>query len=422
MQKLSPFVLCSLLALPVVAQDDVATTAAPKTGPVLVIKTAELEPVMGLGMALGLMQEPPELGEGEHYVLSLDRKGKPALATGSGKIRFFEVTADPSGLMEVYAEQIGEVRGMAQGLGVMTMAQQGIDAQAAMQIVKTIFEFPNQLEQATLVLLTNPEEIELQGLELEFGLTAKVGSECGKIFTALRPGNGAPVLAGAGAAIMDMTMSLDPKGMSTLFQPFLDFGLSFSYPDQEARAQAKEVWAKTVTMYDGGIAFAIGKDMSMNGVYGFLDGPALAELFASEDYAKMMAAQKPNRDLSIEITPDAFTHQGGTFMKMVMTNDGPPNPMFVDDQMVMFTGPVGKYLVMGGTEAKAKAIADAAAAGFERKVLAGGSVFRMKMGVRDFLGALGTVPVDEMPPEFPDDLLLDVVPSGRTVTFKLEMK
>lgn len=56
--------------------------------------------------------DPPELKAGEHYVLTLGDDGEWTCATAAGAVPFLQVHMRPALLMETFAAQVEQARGM----------------------------------------------------------------------------------------------------------------------------------------------------------------------------------------------------------------------------------------------------------------------------------------------------------------------
>jgi hypothetical protein len=304
------------------------------------------------------------------------------------------------------------------------MTQQGMQTKDAVAMVDSMLEFPSQLESATVVLFGNPEDIGESGLELEVGLTAKTGSPFGKFLTDLRPCNlGTPVMPADADAMMTLQLSIDPKGMMALLEPFMEFGLSFTYQDDESRKAARELNDRMLRLFDGGLGWSIGKGMSMSMLAGYADGEALAKMLHSEEYVAMVRSQKM-RDLEVEITPNAFEHRGAKFIRMHLTNEGPPNLMMPDDELRNYYAAVGNHLVVAGSEGQAKKLADAVIdQKAKRTALDDGAVMTMNFRLAQLIESLGdTIGLPPVGDDMPESFSLVVFTSGNRLRFKVRAK
>lgn len=422
MRRPIPLLLTTALALPVLSQEP---TVAGGQRPVLTVKSAESKVICDIAEEFGHMHDLPALEGRSHYVLTVASDRVTAVRTLPGESPFMEIRVDPGGIMDLFADEIGEVKGMAQGLVVMAMTQQGFSAKEATKMVRAAFDFPYLLESATLVLKNDPDEFEFEGIDIEVSITAKPDNELGKTISRLAPSPaGVPLLPAAADKVMDMRFSIDPAAMGPLFDPFIELGLSFSYTDAESRRNAKQVWDDMMKLYDGGFAFTISNTMQMEGLYGFRDPEALAKLVGSEDYLEMMRSQRPSRDIEVEVTAKAFEHRGITFSKMTMYNDGMPNPMMPNDEMHSFFGGLGSYMILGGSAERAKSLADAIAdQKIEREQLDDGAVMAMKMDLRGWFEAVRqSMPIGEAAKKMPREMSMRLIPKGLTLTAEITAK
>ncbi|MCA8950133.1 MAG: hypothetical protein KDE27_11570 [Planctomycetes bacterium] len=412
--------LIAALALPVLpglAQEQTAAAAGPR--PVLTLRSADPYPVSQIAREFGHRQALPALDTGEHYVLTVDPDRAVAVATATGAVRFLEVAVEPGALMELFADEIAKVKGIAQGVGVLAMTQQGMPAKEAAGLVAGIFDFPYLLERAEFVMRSDPSAMETDGLEIEVAVTAKPGNWLAGTVEALRPAaSGCPVLPGSEGRMMAVQVSFDPEALGERCEPLMEFGLSMSYRDEAVRARARALWRRMMQLYDGGLAFAIGEGMCMEGLYGFRDGEELATFVQSPDYVELMRAQQPTAgNVEIELKEDVFEHRGAKFFELVIYNDGPANPMMPDDEMHQFAATLGSYMLMGGTPERAKAIADVVADGaVQREQLADGAVFAMSIGLREWFAALGQGRISAKAERMPARMSIQLTPKGRTLT------
>lgn len=427
MQLIVRSACCGLLTLPLVCQE--APTRAET--PMLVFESADHDFIEDAARSFGLRDGLPMLADDGYYVLSLGGDKKPELAAAVGASGsapgsrfdrvYFELTADPARLMAAYAEEVEDIRRMVQGVVIMAFTPQGFETKDVMRAVKEAFEVPYQIEQFHLVVKGNPDNFEDEGLDLAFSLTAKAGTTVGQLFSATRVGDkGAPVL-GESSSMLDLKLSLDARALPALLAPFMDWSLALSYAP-EAREAARALSVKMINEYDGTMSYGMDAQFGMNGLVGFEDGEAIAEIVDSPEYAAMVRAQQsPVSDIDIEYTPNAFEYEGFHFHKMMMFNDGPPNPMMPDDEMTQIFGAVGNYLLMAGSVEHTKSLADQVRAGkLTRVKLADGAVMTMAMDLRAFMSAMSGLP--DAANDMPTGFKLAVIPRGRTLSFDVSFR
>lgn len=411
------FLLLATLAFPVLAQD----TAAPKPqGPLLVVKSAQPDVAMGLSMSLGSMDEVPELAAGSHYVITMGRDKQTTVTTAPGAVGFMEVTADPTGLMAAFADEVQQGRAMAQGMAGLALAELGTEPKDIAEMITGVFEFPNQLTKLTLVITGDPENVRETGMDVTLGLEAKADSAFAKMMAQLNPcTQGAPVLVGDNA--MDMQMSIAPRSLQTLFAPMMDLILNMTFGAGEETKAARDLYRSWMDQYDGGLAFSFGEKGGMDILIGVLDGAKMAATLGSDDYIKMLGSQFANsRTMEMKVEPNALDYRGSKFHKMVTEMDGPPNPMMPDGKMTMFQGAVGNYVIVGGGEAATKAMADSVAEGkVKRSTLAGGAVMVMNMSMAKMAEMSGG---GELPGDAPETMSMAIVPQGKDLVVKVHLK
>ncbi len=399
------------------ASDAAGATRASQ--PALVLRTAERGPVLGFGHAFDLVGGLPELEPGQHWVAAVDSDRRVTVRAASGQVGHLVLEVDPGATMELFADEIGEVRGLVQGFGVLAMTQYGMKAPDAVKLFKSVFEFPYTLESARVAVLSDPQDYEDNGFELECSITAKAGSAFGGLLTKIKPSAlGAPQLSADPGRVMECRIAVAPESLDALLGPFLEFGLAFGFPDAEARAEAAKMSRAMMAMYDGGLVVGFDQNMRMAALYGFRAGQSPAELIASEDYQRMIAAQDLGRNVEIEVERDAMEHAGVKFTRMSLYNEGPPNPMMPNDEMHQFIGGTGDLLVVGGSKAIACDLVERVAAGQgRRKPLEDGAIASFRMDLRRMIGAMGQA-IPKLGPgakEIPGDVVVRTFVADRTI-------
>lgn len=401
------------------------TTAVAASSP-LVLKTSNGEFAREMLRKFG--GDKTELQEGEMLVLTLDDGGKPQVKVEQGNAGLMQVQAQPARLMEVFGEKIDEARQMAQGMGTFILSQQGLQPAEAIKIIQGVFDFPTQIETASLVVRGDPEAPE-QGFDGELALDAKSGTWLGKFVDALTPNEaGAPVLEQSGA-MMTAALACKLEDMSMLtpfFEVFSSMGGTGKTPEQRE---------KNIHYMKAGFEAADGTGAlswnpasgGMQIISGLADPDAIKQLWGDADYRKFSEAQaRMNPAVEVESDFNAFTHSGVQVMKLVMTMDdnGQPNPMFKDGKAETYTGIADKFMVMsmfGVGDDGIKQLIDAAVGGkVKREALSAGVLGKLSIKLTELVDHMsdGQAPTDEMP----ENLGLEVGRTGNSLTLKFKAK
>jgi len=393
-----------LLTLPAFAQEPAPKTTTAASGPVLVLKTSESQLAETAAMmAFGHMDELPEPPADGHYVLTLGSDKKLSVTTGAGDVGLM---VEPGPLMDAYAQEIEDGLPMVRGAMTVGLQQGGFTAKEAAGFFKELLAFPRQLAKVSLRVTGDPEAIADEGMDVVLDVDGKAGSTFAGVVEKLTPSSqGAPSLAGAGG-LMQMQMSLSPEGLTALFAPMRDLVVGFMANGDERRERTAVIYDGWMSLYDGGLSMTFGEGMRGRMLIGVLDGDKLRALMASAEYLEMLQNQRvPNRDVEIEVTPDAFEHRGVKMMRS-RTTGLEPNPMMPDGKMETHLGVVGSYVAMalGGDESDAKALVDAVSdQKVSRAPLADGALLRFVVDLRGFMemALAGTgmagAPRDDMP-------------------------
>jgi hypothetical protein len=399
------------LALPLCGQDEVKTVA-PTQGPVLVLKTSQAELASMMAMNLGFEEELPDVADGGHYVLSLGADRKIKVETAAGDAGLLDLSGDPAGLMELFAEEMESYKPMVQGTLSLVLQEQGVTAKDVAAFTKSLFEFPKQMQRLSLVVTGDPEDPLTDGIDVKFSLEPKAGSGFATFASAMQPSSqGVPMLA-AGKNMMEMQFALAPDNLASLLGPIVDWSVGLTNQGEEQRKLAFAMVEQMMKLYDGGMSVAFNDKMQGNCLIGVLDGEKLRELVSSDDYLTMMKGQKlANRNLEMEVTPNAFEHRGLKVLKSKVTGEE-PNPMMPDGSMESFFAAVGNYmtLTIGGGEANAKALIDAVAdQKVKRQPIANGAVMAMVINIHSLMALTQ--------PEMADMDMEGQVPNAATITF-----
>ena len=419
--------LLAALALPVLAQETttkpVATTAA--AGPVLVLKTNQMQLAMMLAMSFEHMEDMPELADGSHYVVSLGADRKIAVATATGDVGMVDVTADPGALMDLFAEQVEQAKPMVRGTMTLALQSQGMKPKDIADLVDGIFAFPKQMAQLRLQVVGDPENPKEKGIDVTLGMEPKAGAAFAGFVEGMKPSAaGVPALP-MGKPAIAMQMSLEPASLAKAFAPFRDLAIGMTNQGAEQQAKALAMYDEMITLFDGAFAMAVDGKFQGGMLMGFQDAAKVEQLMGSEAYLDMMKGQQlANRDMEMEITPNAFEHRGKKVMKSKVS--GEPNPMMPKGTMESFAAAIGNYMAisLGGGEGDAKSLFDAVADDkVKRAPIAGGAVMRVQVDMRAIVAIaqeqMGGGEIDE---EMPEGMTMTLGKAGKSLQFQLHIQ
>lgn len=408
------------LGLSLPAQETTAVASSP-----LVFKTSNGELASNLMRKFGGEQQ--ELPEGQMLVLTLDDGGKPQVRVEQGDAGLISLQAQPARLMEVFADKIDETRQMAQGMGTFILSQQGLQPAEAIKIIQGLFDFPTQIETATLIVRGDPEAPE-QGFDGELAMNPKSGTWLGKFVDSLKVNAaGAPVLEQSGA-MMTGALACQMTDIS-LLSPFFDvFSSMGGAKSAEERTKNAKYMKVGFDAADGTGALSWNPASGgMQIISGLSDPGAVKEMWGDPDYLKWAEAQaRSNPAVEVESDFNALTHRGVQVMKMVMTMDdnGQPNPLFKDGRAETYTGIADRFMVMsmfGTGDEGIKHLIDTALEGnVKRQQLGDGVVGKLSVKVTELVDHMsdGQAPTDEMP----ESVALELGRKGAGLTLKFKAK
>lgn len=400
--RIAPLLLA--LSAPVSAQD--TTTAPPKLearkaqGSALVVKTNSREVATGMAEGLEVEGELPEAKEGSHYVVTLDDGGKAKVTVATGAAGYMELAAKPGALMEIFADKIEQVRGMAQGMGTMALSQSGMKPKDAVKLIQAIFDFPKQIDSFELKMPKDPEHAKKDGMDIDMHLTAVAGTGFAEFMSALQPnGQGAPTVASDG--LMEMAFSAEGKGLAKACMPFLTMiAPMMAKTDAELKSMLS-VSEKMMNLFDGSMAIGFTGD-GMQMVAGLTDSKAYTDLIATPEYKAMMKMGTPMAE--VEVTEKAFEHRSISVMKTVTKGkDGaelPPNPLFGEGPIESHAAVAENYMLVnvGGKDGAIKSLIDQAVdKKMKRTPLSNNALMTMNMNVAKFAEKMGGSPDEEAP-------------------------
>lgn len=401
--------------LPVLAQESTpAPTTTAAAGPVLVVKTADVEAAESFAMmAFGHMEPLPAPPDGGHYVLSLDADKKLAVTTAGGAVGLFELTCDPGALMDVYAAEIEDTIPLVRGAMTMAMQQSGMTTKQAFALVQDMLAFPRQLAKVALRVDGDPEAME-EGLDVVLDLDGKPGSAFATAVEKLEPNAAGVPKVGNGDSVMDLRFGVAPEGLQAMFAPMRDWAVGLMAQDEEGKARAAAMYDKWMGLYDGSIAMSLEEGMRMRMLIGVRDGDELRAELGSEEYLAMVQNQRTlGRDVEVEVTPNAAEHRGVQLLRSRVTGME-DNPMAPDGTLDTWLGAAGNWFVMaiGGGKDAATGLIDAVADDkIVRAALPGSALMDVRLDFGAFLAMAG--PQAGMPPgAMPESMTMQLTRTG----------
>jgi hypothetical protein len=416
------FVALGALALPLAAQDAAVATA---TGSPVVLKTSSPELANRL-LQRHAKQEPKKLESGQMLVLTLDDGGQPQVAVEQGDAGLMQLQARPARLMEVYADKINEIRGMAQGMGTFVLSQQGIQAKDAISIIHAVFDFPNQIDSATLIVTGNPEEPQ-EGFDGSLTLTAKPETWFGRLIDAVQPEpSGAPKLEQSGA-VMSAALAVKCADHS-VFKPILDVFAGMGSKTAEEKVKHEKYVDLSFKSADGTMAFAWNPASGgMQIVSGLADPDAVRKMWDDPDYQKWSEAQaRSNPMVEVEADFDAFQHRDVKVGKTLLTMEdtGMPNPLFKDGKAETYMAIAGKYTLLsmfGSSDEAIKQMIDGALDGkIGRKALGTDVLGMMSIKAAELADQMSEGRANSE--EIPENIDVTLGRSGKSLTLKFHAK
>ncbi len=422
--RITMLLFSSVLAAPLAAQGGGTTAAPAATGPLLTLATDHLGIVRGLTRVFGPIDLPAELAAGSHYVVTLTGEAQPVGAVQSGSVGLLQIHANPAGLLRRFASDIDGMKTMFRGVASIGLTQQGMSAKDVARLVDDILAFPAQIEDVSLVATGDPDHLG-DGVDVAQRATARADTSFAQFVQHLEPGSqGVPELPLV-PGMLAMRLSLEPTDLAALLAPLLDWTLALSFPAGDARVAAGKVIGQMTQLYDGGCSVSIGAAGGMNMLVGLTDAAAAGALFTSDDYLAVLRSQRsPRRDLEIEVTPNALEYRGVHFVATHISSDGPPNPMLPNGESTAYSGSVGQFFILGGSEVATRQIADAAA---DRKIqrvpLADGAVMAIDVRIDAMLESMRAL-LPKLPhgDDVPAHFGLRLGRSGRTLLIGVHVR
>ena len=374
------------------AQDETKTAKTEKTkaaSPAIVLETSEMMIAMGLLDQFGSDDKLPDLGEKEHYVLTVMSDKTASVKKSDTKVGWVEVTLHPPALMELFKDEIDANWDMASGGAIMVMTQQmGLTTKNAAEVMKAVRGFPNQIKTITIGLSSNPQT-EFKGMKAALSITPVADSWMGKLVRNLRPNSqGMPRLAGKDALIRVGT-AIEPEGLNTFAKPFLELIAGIGAKNKKERERNLILYTKLANAQDGSF-YAVGNPFNggLRTAGGVRDAKGLAEMVHSPDYGKLVETTGNLSPLvETEYQPVAFKHREVSVAKTTVTTDI-DTPLQPAGDRITFTAVAGDFMIstIGLKQDETKKLIDSALdQKIKRSPLPGNSLFFMDIQLMDLL-------------------------------------
>lgn len=399
--------LARTLALTGLAAASTALAPLAAQGSPLIVRTNQERLAYRMVDQMGNGGDLPELGQGQSWQVALDDGGTAVATAVDGDVGMIEIEAQPAALMKIFAAQVGQAQGMAQGMASFGLGQAGIPARDAVKIVRAAFDLPMQIDRLTLKVVGDPKAPE-QGMQIDVGLTPKADTWLASLVGAMQPtGKGAPAVGNPGAGLQ-MQVDADLGKMADVMEPFNAFMAGIGADSKEIAATREKMLADYWAALGQGMAVSWDFGGSgMEALMGVAQGDILEQLVQSEAYrewAQAMSSMAPG--VEVEVTPAAMTHRGVKVLRSVtiLDEDAPPNPMMPDGEMTAYSGVAGGYLVAltGGEAGDVKALIDRAIDGkVTLEKLPANTFARAHLKLAEMMDVMtqGMVPAGEVPEE-----------------------
>ena len=419
---LTAFSALALVAAPSVAQD---TTA----GSALTIRTTDTNVARSALRMFESSAELPTPGDGGCIVLSLDDGGQMTARAGEGS-NWLQIDADPSILMQIFAPQIQQARGMAQMVGGMQLAQAGMDFETVNKVVGAVFEFPNQIGalRITMPKEANPEN----GVDLTVDMTPVADTWFDKLVkNAKQTGQGIPTIDAA-SPLATMFLDVDLTALETQLQPLMDFGMAFMGATGEGEdAEAMKTMSRQMTQQWVGTAMMTwDASNGMRALSGVKDSAKLAEMMDDPLYEKIAKASgEMAGNAEVEFTRAAFEHRGVKVVSNKVIYDDPSQmPLSEDGTMQQYVAAAGNTMVMtmfgGGKDAISGLIDLALDEQAKRTKLPKGTMMTVGLNMAEMLDTMSQS--GQVPPgaadEAPEKVDISLSKGGNKLTLKVFAK
>ncbi len=357
------------LATPLQAQDAVATKSVEQ----LVVKTTDER--IASRMTEG--EDPAPLKDGEHYVLTMSDEGDFTCTTAVGKVPFLAIDMRPALLMETFAEQVEQARGMAGMAASMGAANSPVKPEDMTKMVESFFDFPKQIDTVSLVI----ERDQQKNYDAHAELVPIAKTAFATTMAAMRSsGKGAPQLDNAGGAMV-MALDVDSAAAKTVVEPFMTWSMGLIGQADPAFAK---LFAANWAQMDGTGVFSVGAGQ-MRMLFGSLDPTKLKQLIFSEEWLALQRSMKSGPGFEMKVTRDKVGDLD--VLRSEGTIEG-ENPIFKDGKISGYTAVAGDYMAVdmnGGQPAFEALVATLTAGKVKRAPLTGSAFMTMQMRLADLL-------------------------------------
>jgi len=417
--------LAETLAAAPLPQDRPETETAAPDSP-LVIKTAfdDVASELTDGDLFESDGDLPELGDGEHYVLTLDGDAVMQIATARGAAPLIDIYARPEELMDLFAEQMAPARQRIQGVAVFMMGQAGVKVSEAVKAVRAALDLPLQIDVVKVSVQGDPDRPR-EGYAAAVEITPIEDTWLAGFVGALSQSeDGAPFVDRTGS-VMTVAMGVEIEPMSVL-EPILGFLGAFGAKSRADVAKYREFVRASFECSTGnvGVAWRAGGG-GLQMLTELRDTERMGQLLADPDYQRWVElSAKSNPGVPAEFDPGAFEHRGVTVAKSTIAVDAPVStPIFEDGEMDTFMALAGDYYVqclLGAAEGDTKRMIDAVLdQRVERARLPGTALATVTMRVAELIDHVvgGMVPVGDLPRVVEAEL----GKAGRALTFHLRI-
>lgn len=365
----------------------------------LVVKTTQADFAERLLRQSG--QELPEIGAGEHYVLTMSGESGFAAGKGSGAVAFVEVEAQPKVLMELFADQVDQARRTAKMMSGMMAASSPATPVDMAKLVDAMFDFPMQIE--TLTLRVEGEEQKGWDAHAEFLPVAKsyLESMAQGLETS---GKGVPRL---GDGVFTMGFDLAPKALTAGMGAFTS--LIMAKVPEEDRGTLRRLLDEQMAACDGTMAMSM-RENNVSMVLGCSDAAAMGKLLTGGDWAKLQkafVAAMPDAEVKVETT------KIGDLDVVHTVGDLGSGSAFTEGGKIDGFATVANNLLVSVVNGGQKAFEDLAqraiAGTLQRSPLARGAIVTMGMHLADMMAMSG----QEAPEGLPDTVNVDLAKKGK---------
>ncbi len=385
-----------LLALAPVAQET-------SSGSALTIRTTDSRMARNAMRSFDSPSEMPVIEAGQAIVLTLDDGGQMVASKGEAK-GWLHVVARPPALMQTFATQIQQGRGMAQMMAGMGLGEAGFDSKQINTMIDAAFSFPEQIETLEVHLAEEPED----GADVHVSLVPVADSWLGGMVAALAPNpRGVKQLDNDGAMV-EGAISVDMPKLAPSLLPMMKFFSAMGARNDEEKAQSAKIAESSMSKLAGTMSFQWSLDTGLESIAGVLDPAGLQELWKSEDYAAAMKrASEVAGNAEATLNTDAGEHRGVNILEMRVEYDTPEDMPFVEDGiMITSNAIVGDSFVstsMARSQASLKGLIDLVMDDqIEPTSIGQGVLANVRMGVAELIEWMAELqnapfPVDDLP-------------------------